>query len=140
MINTNKFKYKKNFKGRIQNIKYTKINLFLNYGNYGLRAKENGRITIKQLELIRKFIIQKFSRYTKFWFYFNFNYIITRKPKEVRMGKGKGNFYIIIARIFKGRMLIEINCINFVSEIIFKKLRIIQKLFSINTLITLQSL
>lgn len=143
-INLNNFKYKKNFKGRIQNIKYAKINLFLQYGNFGIRAKENGRITFKQVECVRKFIVQKFSRSTKIWFCLLFNFLITKKPKEVRMGKGKGNFYIVVARVYKGRMLIEFYLNNIIinanGEAVFKKLFLLQNLFPIKTGIALKSL
>lgn len=135
-----RIKYLKNFKGRIQNMKYCIHQLFLQYGQYGLKACESGRITPKQLDILRKVIIQNFGRQTKIWFFIFPQFSITRKPKEVRMGKGKGAIYIYIAKIYSGRFCLEFTTIMVNQDDFFSILRRIQKLLPIKTLIVKKNL
>jgi large subunit ribosomal protein L16 len=133
-------KYLKNFKGRIQNLKSCTHQLFLQYGQYGLKACQSGRLTPKQLEILRKILIQNFGRQTKIWFFLYPNFPITRKPKEVRMGKGKGSLYIYIAKIYSGRFILEFTTILGNYDEFFVILRKLQKLLPIKTLIIKKNL
>ena len=100
-------KYTKYFKIKINSTKFSKKNLLLTYGNCGFKACASGRMTVKQIELIRKILLSTFHRRIKIWFFIFPNNILTKKPKEVRMGKGKGAFFIVICCITKGKIIFE---------------------------------
>jgi large subunit ribosomal protein L16 len=107
LLNFNKKKQKMQ-KGRIRLNLYHKANFFLRYGNLGIKAKEAGRITPKQLESPRRYLVRKLGRETIINFYLYPDYSISKKPLEVRMGKGKGNIALWVARCYKGVILIDI--------------------------------
>jgi len=80
----------------------------LHLGVVGLKALENGRLTPKQLEAMRRVITRQFHRTVKIRFYVRPEIAITKKPKEVRMGKGKGAVKVWVANIKAGRILVEV--------------------------------
>jgi large subunit ribosomal protein L16 len=82
--------------------------LFLKHGIFGLKAKESGWFTPKQLEAARRFLSRRLGRYCHIIFAVYPDLSITKKPREVRMGKGKGNIFIWVARVHKGTMFLEI--------------------------------
>jgi large subunit ribosomal protein L16 len=91
--------------------KKTITNLF--YGSFGLKAVEHGRLTPKQFETIRRIFSRKIKKKTgKFWFRIIPSYSITRKPNEMRMGKGKGQIKYWIMNIKAGMVLFEISGIS----------------------------
>jgi large subunit ribosomal protein L16 len=95
--------------------------LELTTGFAGLKALENGRLTPKQLETIRRIITRKMQRTGKVWFHIYPNLAITKKPKEVRMGKGKGAINLWVANIKQGKILVEISQIHLdLAKEIFK--------------------
>ena len=101
-------KKKKVQKGRIRQNLYHKNNILLRYGNFGIKTKEAGRITPKQLEAVRRFLVRKLGRESIINFYLYPDFSLTKKPQEVRMGKGKGNVVLWVARCYKGVILIDI--------------------------------
>jgi large subunit ribosomal protein L16 len=122
---------KKQHKGRIQNNKYNYFSFFLKYGVAGLKAKESGRITPKQLESVRRFLSRQMGRDGIIWFMVFPDVSITKKPREVRMGKGKGNIVVWIAKVYRGKILLEIVAPFLGNE--FSLLKTVQKKFPINT-------
>lgn len=105
-----KYKFKKVQKGKCLKIKYTSNNL--KFGSIGLKANQSGRITSRQLESARQAIVRKIKRKGKFWINIFPDLPVTKKPTEVRMGKGKGNVEYWAARVKVGTILFEIEGIN----------------------------
>ena len=110
MLFPKKFKYKKYFKGKI------KINLkkknFINFGEYALKALEPGRISSRQIEAARKAMIRRMKRLGKLWIKIFPNIPITKKPIEIRMGKGKGSVDFWISKINKEQIIFEIGGVS----------------------------
>ena len=99
-------KYKKIKKGKL-----TKFNFKSNklkFGTIGLKAQESGIISARQLEAARQAIVRKTNRKGKLWLRIFPDLPITNKPKEIRMGKGKGSVSFWASRVSGGRMLFEI--------------------------------
>jgi large subunit ribosomal protein L16 len=81
-------------------------------GEFGLKATGRGRITSRQIEAARRTITRHVKRGGKLWIRIFPDKPISKKPLEVRMGKGKGNVEYWVAQIQPGRMLYEIQGIN----------------------------
>lgn len=80
----------------------------VSFGEYGLKATEHGRITSRQIEAARRAINRHIKRGGKIWIRIFPDKPITKKPLEVRMGKGKGSVEYWVAQIQPGRMLYEL--------------------------------
>jgi large subunit ribosomal protein L16 len=100
-----KRKYKKEHKGRLKNLNYKSNKIIL--GNTALQACESGLISAKQIESARQAINRKIKRKGKLWIKIFPNHPITKKPTEVRMGKGKGQVSYWSAKIKSGTILFE---------------------------------
>ena len=99
-------KYKKIRKGRLA--KYTHKTNKLDFGTIGLKSCESGLISAKQLEAARQAIVRKIKRDGKLWVKIFPNQPITKKPTEVRMGKGKGPVSHWSARVKGGATIFEL--------------------------------
>ena len=84
----------------------------LQFGVVGLQAIEKGFLTVKQIEAVRRTITGKLKRKGKIWIRAFPDYPRTAKPKEVRMGRGKGNVSHWVAFIKPGRILFEVKSKN----------------------------
>lgn len=80
----------------------------VSFGEFGLKATTRGRITARQIEAARRAISRSVKRGGKLWIRIFPDKPITKKPLEVRMGKGKGNVEYWVALIQPGRMLYEL--------------------------------
>ncbi|MBT8047395.1 MAG: 50S ribosomal protein L16, partial [Gammaproteobacteria bacterium] len=80
----------------------------VSFGGYGLKATTRGFITARQIEAARRAITRYVKRGGKLWIRVFPDKPITKKPVEVRMGKGKGNVEYWVAPIQPGRVLYEI--------------------------------
>ena len=110
MMSPKKTKYRKQHKGRIHG--FTKGNSRLNFGNYGLKALEPERITSRQIESARKAITRFLKRAGKMWIRIFPDVPVSKKPAEVRMGKGKGTNEYWACRVQPGRVMFEIDGVN----------------------------
>ena len=99
-------KFAKVQKGKIQRIDTTSIDM--HFGSYALKALEPGKITAKQIEAFRKIITRKIKKIGKLWIRIFPNIPISKKPAEVRMGKGKGATDHWACRIATGKVLFEL--------------------------------
>ena len=81
----------------------------LNFGAYGLKAMQPGRITARQIEAARRAMTRHMKRAGKVWIRVFPDVPVSSKPAEVRMGKGKGTPEFWIARIKPGRMMFEVD-------------------------------
>ena len=79
----------------------------VSFGEYGLKAVERGRITARQIEAARRALTRKVNSGAKVWIRIFPDKPITKKPLEVRQGKGKGSVEYWVAQIQPGRMLYE---------------------------------
>jgi large subunit ribosomal protein L16 len=80
----------------------------VSFGEFGLKAVGRGRITARQIEAARRTITRTVKRGGKLYIRVFPDKPISKKPLEVRMGKGKGNVEYWVAQIQPGRMLYEI--------------------------------
>jgi large subunit ribosomal protein L16 len=81
----------------------------LDFGDYGLQATEEHRMTARQLEAARIAIARSVKRGGKIWCRVFPNIPVTKKAAETRMGSGKGNPEYWVARILPGKVLFEMN-------------------------------
>ena len=82
------------------------------FGEYGLKATDRGRITARQIEAARKAMTRHIRRGGKIWIRIFPDKPITKKPLEVRQGKGKGNVEYWVAQIQPGRILYEMSGVD----------------------------
>jgi len=101
-----KIKYKKIRKGSLLKKEYRSIKLQM--GTIGLKAAESGVVSSRQLEAARRAVARKIKRLGKIWLKIFPSIPITKKPAEIRMGKGKGSISHWVVRIKKGQLLIEV--------------------------------
>ena len=102
-----KQKYRKFQKGRVS--AKSKGGTKLAFGDYGLKSLDIYRIEAKQIEAARRTAVRHMRREGKFWIKIFPDIPVSKKPIEVRMGKGKGNPEFFVARVSKGRILFEIS-------------------------------
>ena len=81
----------------------------LSFGDFGLASVESGRLTARQIEAGRIAISRSVKRGGKLWLRIYPDRPMTKKPAETRMGSGKGNPELWVAKIRPGRMLFEMN-------------------------------
>jgi len=113
MMSPKKTKFRKQFKGRIHG--NAKGNFELNYGSYGLKALEPERISARQIESARKAITRHLKRAGRIWIRIFPDVPISKKPAEVRMGKGKGSVELWACRVKPGRIMFEVDGVNLVD-------------------------
>ena len=113
MLSPKKTKFRKQFKGRIHG--NAKGNFELNYGSYGLKAMEPERITSRQIESARKAITRHLKRAGRMWIRIFPDVPVSKKPAEVRMGKGKGANEFWACRVMPGRIMFEVDGVSIVE-------------------------
>lgn len=106
MLQPAKTKYRKQFKGRLRGNAIRGAGL--SFGEYGLQAVDSGYITSRQIEASRVAISRHMKRGGKLWIRIFPDKPVTKKPLEVRMGKGKGAIEGYVAPVQRGRILFEV--------------------------------
>ncbi len=106
MLQPKRTKFRKQHKGKNRGLAVRGSSV--SFGEYGLKATGRGRITARQIEAARRTISRRVKRGGKIWIRIFPDKPITKKPLEVRMGKGKGNVEYWVVLIQPGRMLYEI--------------------------------
>ncbi|MCX8048757.1 MAG: 50S ribosomal protein L16 [Methylohalobius sp.] len=106
MLQPKRTKYRKQQKGR--NTGLALRGNKVSFGEYGLKAVDRGRITARQIEAARRAITRYVRRGGKLWIRIFPDKPITKKPLEVRMGKGKGSVEYWVAEVKPGTVLYEI--------------------------------
>ncbi|WP_319530331.1 50S ribosomal protein L16 [uncultured Cohaesibacter sp.] len=107
MLQPKRTKYRKQHKGRIHG--NAKGGYELNFGAYGLKAQEPARITARQIEAARRAMTRHMKRAGRVWIRVFPDLPVSKKPTEVRMGKGKGSPEYWAARVAPGRIMFEID-------------------------------
>jgi large subunit ribosomal protein L16 len=110
MLQPKRTKFRKQQKGRNRGLATSGNRV--SFGEYGLRATARGRITARQIEAARRAMTRHIKRGGKIWIRVFPDVPITKKPIEVRMGKGKGNVEDWVAKIKPGKVLYEMQGVS----------------------------
>ena len=110
MLQPKRTKFRKQQKGR--NRGKANVGNKVSFGEYGLKATTRGRLTARQIEAARRAITRHVKRGANIWIRVFPDKPITKKPLEVRQGKGKGNVEYWVAQVQPGRMLYEIQGVD----------------------------
>jgi len=110
MLSPKRTKFRKQFKGRING--NAKAGTTLNFGAYGLKALEPERLNAREIEAARRAITREMKRAGRVWIRIFPDVPVSKKPTEVRMGKGKGAPEFWAARVAPGRIMFEIDGVN----------------------------
>jgi len=120
MLSPKRTRFRKQFKGRIHG--EAKGGTDLNFGHYGLKSIEPERITARQIEAARRALTRHMKRQGRVWIRIFPDVPVTKKPTEVRMGKGKGSVEYWAAKVKPGRIMFEIEGVS--EEIVREALRL----------------
>ena len=107
MMQPKKTKFRRAHKGRIKG--NTKAGAALNFGEYGLKALEPNRVNAREIEAARRAITREMKRQGRVWIRIFPDVPVSKKPIEVRMGKGKGAPEFWAARVAPGRIMFEVD-------------------------------
>jgi large subunit ribosomal protein L16 len=107
MLQPKRTKFRKAHKGRIHG--KAKAGTNLDFGAYGLKATEPGRVTARQIEAARRAVTRHMKRLGRIWIRVFPDVPVSRKPAEVRMGSGKGTPEYWVVRVHPGRIMFEID-------------------------------
>jgi len=129
MLSPKKVKYRKQQKGKMRGLAYRGSTL--NFGEYGLQATSCGRLTSKQIEAARIAMTRHIKRGGRIWIRIFPDKPYTKKPAEVRMGKGKGAPEGWVAVIRPGRILYEMQGVS--KELAKEALRLAAHKLSVKT-------
>ena len=110
MMMPKRVKHRKVQRGRRKG--FAKGGAKVDFGEYGLKALEDGWITSRQIEAARIAMTRKIKRGGKIWIRVFPDKPITKKPAEVRMGKGKGAPEIWVAVVKPGRVMFEMEGVD----------------------------
>ena len=105
MLQPKRTKFRKQMKGRNRGL--AQRGSSVSFGEYGLKALDRGQLTSRQIEAARRAMTRHVKRGGKIWIRVFPDKPITKKPLEVRQGKGKGNVEYWVAQIQPGRLLYE---------------------------------
>ena len=110
MLQPARSKFRKQHKGRNRGLATTGNKV--SFGHFGLKAVGRGRITARQIEAGRRVMTRHIKRGGRVWIRIFPDKPITKKPAEVRMGKGKGSVEYYVAEIQPGKMLYEMDGVS----------------------------
>ena len=110
MFQPKRTKYRKQMKGRNTGLSHKSSTL--DFGAFGLKATSRGQITSRQIEAARRAMTRHVKRGAQIWIRVFPDKPITKKPLEVRQGKGKGNVEYYVATIKPGKILYEMEGVD----------------------------
>lgn len=110
MLQPKRLKFRKVQKGRNRGL--AERGSKISFGEYGLKATGRGRITARQIEAGRRAITRHVKRGGKIWIRLFPDVPVTKKPIEVRMGKGKGGVEYWVSKVQPGTMLYEMEGVS----------------------------
>lgn len=110
MLQPSRTKFRKQFKGRIHGT--AKGGTTLSFGQFGLKALAPDRLTARQIEAARRAITHHMKRAGRVWILVFPDVPISKKPVEVRMGKGKGQPEWWACKVKPGRIMFEVDGVN----------------------------
>lgn len=107
MLYPKKQKYRKAHKGRVTT--KSKAGTMLAFGSFGLKSLDGCRVTARQIEAARRAATRCMKRQGKLWIKIFPDLPVSKKPAEVRMGKGKGSPEFFAVRVSPGRIMFEVD-------------------------------
>ena len=110
MLQPKRTKFRKAFKGRIHGV--AKSATTLDFGSFGLKALGAERVTARQIEAARRAISRAMKRQGRLWIRIFPDVPVSKKPPEVRQGKGKGAPEFWVCRVKPGRIMFEVDGIT----------------------------
>jgi large subunit ribosomal protein L16 len=110
MLQPKRTKFRKMHKGRIHG--QAKGGTDLNFGSFGLKATTPERVTARQIEAARRALTRHMKRQGRVWIRIFPDVPVSKKPTEVRMGKGKGSVEYWAAKVKPGRVMFEIDGVS----------------------------
>jgi len=110
MLSPKNLKYRKAHKGRIHG--KAKGGSALNFGSFGLKAMQPERVTARQIEAARRAMTRHMKRAGRVWIRVFPDVPISKKPAEVRQGKGKGSVEFWACRVKPGRIMFEVDGVS----------------------------
>lgn len=110
MLAPKRQKFRKAHKGRVA--PKAKSGTMLNAGMFGLKSLDGIRVTARQIEAARRAAVRHMKRQGKFFIRIFPDLPVSKKPNEVRMGKGKGSPEYFAVRVSPGRIMFEIDGVN----------------------------
>jgi large subunit ribosomal protein L16 len=110
VLQPKKTKFRKQMKGRNRGLALNGNKV--SFGDFGLKAVGRGRLTARQIEAARRAMTRHVKRNGKIWIRIFPDVPVTKKPLEVRQGKGKGNVEYWVAKIQPGKMLYEMEGVS----------------------------
>ncbi len=110
MLQPMRTKFRKAHKGRIHGV--SKAGTELNFGQFGLKALEPDRVTARQIEAARRALTRHMKRAGRVWIRVYPDVPVSKKPIEVRMGKGKGTPEYWVCRVKPGRIMFEVDGVS----------------------------
>lgn len=134
MLQPKRTKYRKQQKPVVR--KTAKRGTVLSFGVYGLKAITSGRITNRQIESARIAMTRYMKREGQVWIRIFPDIPITRKPQEVRMGKGKGSLDHYVAMVTAGKIMFEIDGVS--PEVAQEALRLAAQKLPVLTKLTVR--
>ncbi|MCC8417103.1 MAG: 50S ribosomal protein L16 [Rickettsia endosymbiont of Bryobia graminum] len=106
MLAPKKQKFRKAHKGKVAS--KAKAGTMLAFGSFGLKSLDQERVTARQIEAARKAAVRYMKRQGRLWIKIFPDLPVSKKPAEVRMGKGKGSPEFFAVRVSPGRIMFEI--------------------------------
>ena len=110
MLQPKKTKFRKQQKGKLRG--FATSGAKVSFAEFGLKAITRGRVTARQIEAARRAMTRHIKRGGKVWIRIFPDVPITKKPVEVRMGKGKGNVEYWVAKVQPGKVLYEMEGVS----------------------------
>ncbi|HIM76613.1 MAG TPA: 50S ribosomal protein L16 [Rhodospirillales bacterium] len=110
MLSPKNLKYRKAHKGRIHG--KAKGGSALNFGSFGLKAMQPERVTARQIEAARRAMTRHMKRAGRVWIRVFPDVPVSKKPAEVRQGKGKGSVEFWVCRLKPGRIMFEVDGVS----------------------------
>jgi large subunit ribosomal protein L16 len=110
MLAPKRQKFRKAHKGRVP--AKSKAGTMLSFGSFGLKSVEGLRVTARQIEAARRAAVRQMKRQGRFFINIFPDLPVSKKPNEVRMGKGKGSPEYFAVRVAPGRIMFEIEGVD----------------------------
>src|SRR5688572_11641343 len=110
MMQPKRTKFRKQFKGRNPGLAHRGGSVA--FGDWGLKATSRGRMTAREIEAARRAVSRYVKRGGQLWIRVFPDVPVSKKPLEVRMGSGKGNVELWVARVQPGKVLFEMEGVN----------------------------
>lgn len=129
MLQPKKTKYRKQQKGRVKGIAYRGSQV--SFGSFGLKSLEMGLLSSRQIEAARVALTRFMKREGQVWIRIFPDKPMTKKPAEVRMGKGKGALDHWVARVKPGTIMFEVDGVS--VDVAKEALRLATQKLSVNT-------